>query len=150
MCRVLEYLGRPLSLADVLYETDNSLVRQAHAPRMTAMLNLGGFGLAAWEPRSTRPVEPFLYHSTLLPVFDRNLRSLARKLEPTCLLAHVRGLQLTHPDVVSELNLHPFRHPGTTVTFAHNGHLREFDRMRERPQARLAAGHSGRSRSSMR
>ena len=32
MCRVLAYLGRPLSLADVLYETDNSLVRQAHDP----------------------------------------------------------------------------------------------------------------------
>jgi glutamine amidotransferase len=130
MCRVLAYLGLPLSLANLLYETDNALVRQAHSPRMTAMLNLAGFGFAAWEPRSMRPLEPFLYRSTTLPVFDRNLRSLAGKLEPTCVLAHVRGVQLSDPEVVSESNLHPFRQPGASVTFAHNGHLREFDRMR--------------------
>ena len=49
MCRVLAYLGRPLPLADVLYETDNSLVRQAHDPKMTAVMNLAGFGFAAWD-----------------------------------------------------------------------------------------------------
>jgi glutamine amidotransferase len=130
MCRVLAYLGRPLPLADVLYETDNSLVRQAHSPRMTAMLNLAGFGLAAWDPRSTRPADPFLYRSTTLPVYDRNLHSLALKLEPTCVLAHVRGVEFSDVEVVSEANLHPFRHPETSVTFAHNGHLREFERMR--------------------
>jgi glutamine amidotransferase len=130
MCRVLAYLGRPLSLEDVLYETDSSLVRQAHSPRMIALLNLAGFGFAAWEPRSANAAEPFLYRSTTLPVFDRNLRSLAGKLEPTCVLAHVRGVLLTDAEAVSEVNLHPFRHPGAGVAFAHNGHLREFERMR--------------------
>jgi glutamine amidotransferase len=130
MCRVLAYLGRPLSLEDVLYETDSSLVRQAHSPRMIALLNLAGFGLAAWEPRSANPADPFLYRSTTLPVYDRNLRSLARKLEPTCVLAHVRGVLLTDAEAVSEVNLHPFRHPSAGVVFAHNGHLREFERMR--------------------
>ncbi|HEY5318960.1 MAG TPA: class II glutamine amidotransferase [Solirubrobacteraceae bacterium] len=130
MCRVLAYLGQPLPLADVLFETDNSLVRQAHAPRMTTMLNLAGFGFAAWEPGSVRPTEPFLYRSPMLPVFDRNLRHLVRKLEPTCALAHVRGVQLAHPEALSDTNLHPFCIPGTSITFAHNGHLREFGRMR--------------------
>jgi glutamine amidotransferase len=108
MCRVLAYLGRPLPLAGVLFETDNSLVRQAHEPRMTAMLNLAGFGFAAWDPRSARPEEPVLYRSLTVPVFDENLRHLAGKLEPTCALAHVRGVQLTHPEPLSETNLHPF------------------------------------------
>jgi glutamine amidotransferase len=130
MCRVLAYLGRPLPLGVVLYDTDNSLVRQAHNPRMTAMLNLAGFGVAAWEPRSLAPHEPFLYRSTSLPVYDRNLRNLARKTAPTCVLAHVRGAELSETGVVSELGLHPFHWPGTRVAFAHNGHLREFDRMR--------------------
>ena len=89
MCRVLAYLGRPLP--GVLFETDNSLVRQAHAPRMTAMLNLAGFGVAAWDPRSARPREPFLYRSMTVPVFDENLRHLAGKLEPTCAIAHIGG-----------------------------------------------------------
>ena len=130
MCRVLAYLGRPLSLEDVLYETDSSLVRQAHSPRMIALLNLAGFGLAAWEPRSAHPADPFLYRSTTLPVYDRNLRNLARKLEPTCVLAHVRGVLLSDAEAVGEVNLHPFRHRGANVTFAHNGHLRQFERMR--------------------
>ena len=130
MCRVLAYLGRPVSLADVLYETDNSLVRQAHSPRMTSMLNLAGFGLAAWDPRLSRPGDPFIYRSTTLPVYDENLRSLARKLEPTCVVAHVRGVEFSDFETLSENSLHPFHHPGVSVTFAHNGHLREFDRMR--------------------
>jgi glutamine amidotransferase len=131
MCRVVAYLGRPLSLEAVLYGTDSSLVRQAYSPRMTASrLNLAGFGVAAWEPGSSRPDDPFLYRATALPMYDRNLRSLARKLEPTCLLAHVRGVELSDSEVLSEVNLHPFRYPGASVALAHNGHLREFERMR--------------------
>ena len=53
MCRVLAYLGEPISLADVLFETDSSLVRQSYSPRMMeTFLNLAGFGMAAWDPRS--------------------------------------------------------------------------------------------------
>jgi glutamine amidotransferase len=130
MCRVLAYLGQPLAFSDVLFETDNSLVRQTHAPRMTSMLNLAGFGFAAWDPHSTRPAEPFVYRSMTLPVFDTNLRNLAGKLAPTCALAHVRGVQLASPEPLSETNLQPFRLPGAGLVFAHNGHLREFGRMR--------------------
>jgi glutamine amidotransferase len=130
VCRVLAYLGRPVSLADVLYETDNSLVRQAHSPRMTAMLNLAGFGLAAWEPRLGSLEDPIVYRSTTLPAYDQNLRSLARKLEPTCVVAHVRGVEFSDSTRLSEGDLHPFHHPGAGVALAHNGHLREFDGMR--------------------
>lgn len=130
MCRALAYLGRPIELANVLFATDNSLVRQTHEPRMTSMLNLAGFGFAAWDPRSANPTEPFLYRSMTLPVFDANLRSLANKLEPTCAIAHVRGVQLGSPERLSETNLHPFRIRDTGIAFAHNGHLREFGRMR--------------------
>ena len=131
MCRVLAYLGRPLSLEAVLYETDSCLLRQMSSPRMTAaQLNLAGFGVAAWAPGWAKPDEPFVYRSTTLPVYDRNLRSVARKLEPTCALAHVRGVDLSDAEVVNEANLHPFRHPRARVALAHNGHLRRFSRMR--------------------
>jgi glutamine amidotransferase len=131
MCRVVAYLGKPLPLETLLYETDSSLVRQAYSPRMTAArLNLAGFGLAAWDPGSARPAEPFVYRTTALPIYDRNLRSLARKLEATCALAHVRGVPLVGAEVVSDVNVHPFRHPRASVALAHNGHLREFPQMR--------------------
>jgi glutamine amidotransferase len=130
MCRVVGYLGRPMSVEYILYGTDSSLVAQVHSPQMTAVLNLAGFGMAAWDQTSPRPDEPFLYRSTTLPAFDRNLRSLSRKIEATCLLAHVRGVMDAEEGVVSEQNLHPFRFPGAAVTLAHNGHLRDFSTMR--------------------
>jgi glutamine amidotransferase len=131
MCRVLAYLGEPISLDHVLFETDSSLVRQSYSPRMmNTYLNLAGFGMVAWDPRARRAEEPFVYRTTTLPSFDRNLHELGRKLEPTCLIAHVRGVTYGEREVVSPSNLHPFRFPGAKVALAHNGHLREFRRMR--------------------
>jgi glutamine amidotransferase len=131
VCRILTYLGEPLSVHPLLYETDNSLVAQSYSPRMmNTFLNLAGFGMAAWEPRSVRPEEPFTYRTTTLPSFDRNLRAFAAKLEPTCLVAHVRGVTYSGESPVAEPNLHPFRFPGARVVLAHNGHLRQFGRMR--------------------
>jgi glutamine amidotransferase len=131
MCRVLAYLGEPISLAHVLFETDSSLVRQSYSPRMMEkFLNLAGFGMAAWDPRSVSAEDPFTYRVTTLPGFDQNLRNLAAKLAPTCVVAHVRGVSDAAHDTVAESNLHPFHFPGTRVAMAHNGHLREFGRMR--------------------
>ena len=130
MCRVLAYLGQPIELAHVLFATDNALVRQSHEPRMTSMLNLAGFGLAAWDPRSPHPGEPLVYRSMALPMFDSNLASLGHKLAPSCAIAHVRGVALDSRERLSATNLHPFQMQDSAVVFAHNGHLREFERMR--------------------
>jgi glutamine amidotransferase len=120
-----------MPLEDLLFTTDSSLVRQAYNPRMMPThLNLAGFGMAAWDSGSRAPDEPFTYRVTSLPVFDRNLKSLAQKISPTCVLAHVRGVDYSTEEAISEQNLHPFRYPGVRVTLAHNGHLREFGRMR--------------------
>ena len=98
MCRVLAYLGDPISLEHVLFETDSSLVRQSYSPRMmAAFLNLAGFGMVAWDPRSVHAEDPFTYRVTTLPAFDRNLHALAAKLAPTCLVAHVRGITYSAP-----------------------------------------------------
>jgi glutamine amidotransferase len=131
MCRILAYVGEPLPVQTLLFETDNCLVRQSYSPRMmNTFLNLAGFGMKAWDPTSLRPEEPFTYRSTTLPSFDRNLRSIASKLAPTCLVAHVRGVTYSGESVVAETNLHPFHFPGAQVVLAHNGHLRQFSRMR--------------------
>src|SRR5206468_12294529 len=109
MCRILAYLGDPLPMENLLFDTDNSLVRQSYSPRMmNTFLNLAGFGMKAWDLTSLRPEDPFTYRTTTLPSCDRNLRSLSAKLAPTCLVAHVRGV--THPDqaAVADTNPHPF------------------------------------------
>lgn len=131
MCRVLAYLGEPLPVRNLLFDPDNSLVAQSYSPRMmNTFLNLAGFGMHAWDPSSLHPDEPFAYRTTTLPSFDRNLRFLAAKVAPTCLIAHVRGVTYSDEAVVADTNLHPFRFPSARVSLAHNGHLRQFPRMR--------------------
>jgi glutamine amidotransferase len=131
VCRVLAYLGEPLSLGHVMFDTDSSLVRQSYSPRMMeTFLNLAGFGMVAWDPRSIRAQDPFTYRVTTLPAFDQNLRNLGTKLAPTCFIAHVRGVTYGPHEMVSATNLHPFRFRDAGVSLAHNGHLREFAQMR--------------------
>src|SRR5438093_9772007 len=131
MCRILAYLGEPIPVENLLFDTDNSLVRQSYSPRMmNTFLNLAGFGMKAWDRTSLRPDDPFTYRSTTLPSFDRNLRFFASKVAATCLVAHVRGVTYSGEAVVADTNLHPFHFPGARVVLAHNGHLRRFPRMR--------------------
>ncbi|MCB9596022.1 MAG: class II glutamine amidotransferase [Sandaracinaceae bacterium] len=132
MCRFLLYAGRRVRLDELLYRPSSSLVRQAYDPQELGMLNLGGFGVAAWDPASPSPETPWLYRSTVLPSFDDNLRHLARKLEATCVLAHVRGIALDAEDGdFGPHNLHPFLYPGYAWSMAHNGFIRGFAAIRQ-------------------
>jgi glutamine amidotransferase len=127
----MAYLGEPLPVQSLLFDTDNCLVRQSYSPRMmNTFLNLAGFGMTAWDPASLRPADPFTYRPTALPSFDRNLRFISAKLAATCLIAHVRGVTYSGEAVVADTNLHPFQFAGARVALAHNGHLRQFSRMR--------------------
>jgi predicted glutamine amidotransferase len=130
MCRALAYLGEPLLLDDVLFEADSSLVRQATDPKLMTLLNLGGFGLAAWDAGSPDPELPFLYRTPSIPTFDRNLKALAEKVHATALIAHVRGVVYDPAESVGTQNLHPFRFPGARVALAQNGDLAGFGAMR--------------------
>ena len=130
MCRVLGYTGTPVRLDSFLYEPDNSLLRQAYAPQMLHMLNLAGFGMTAWDSSSLESATPFSYHSTQLPIFDRNLKALSEKVSAVAVLAHVRGVPYSHHAVVSEQNVHPFCMRGTPIALAHNGDLAHFAEMK--------------------
>ena len=130
MCRALVYLGKPTLIDNFLYQPDSSLVRQSYDPQQLHMLNLGGFGMMAWNPDSPNADEPFSYHSTELPIFSRNLKSIAIKTTATCLLAHVRGIAYRPQPGFGSHNLHPFRYPGFKLALAHNGDLAAIDRMK--------------------
>lgn len=128
MCRALAYLGQPVLLDNLLYQPDSALVKQSFMPKMLGLLNLAGFGFKAWDRGSFDPDKPFSYASTEVPVYDRNLKALAEKIRPTCVLAHVRGVPYSTEGVISRQNVHPFQFPGCRVALAHNGDL---DRMRD-------------------
>ena len=57
MCRILGYLGTPVLLEDLLYAPDSSLLNQTIGAQMLQMLNLAGFGMAAWDPASHDPLK---------------------------------------------------------------------------------------------
>jgi glutamine amidotransferase len=130
MCRALAYLGQPVVLDHLLFQPDSALVRQSYMPKMLHMLNLAGFGLRAWVRDSNAPDQPFSYASATLPVFDRNLKSLAEKIAPSCVLAHVRGVAYSTSVDISLQNVHPFQFPGVRLALAHNGDLARFAEMK--------------------
>src|SRR5262249_25613590 len=131
MCRALIYLGQRIPLDHLLFRPDNSLVNQALFPRKLPMLNLAGFGVMAWDSRSHDPEIPFRYATSSLPVFDRNLKALAEKLTPECVISHVRGVAYSTASQVSEINTHPFCFSKCRVALAHNGDLYHIDRMKQ-------------------
>jgi len=134
MCRALAYLGQPVLLDNLLFQPDSSLVKQTYMPQMLTLLNLAGFGMKAWDQGSPDPDRPYSYASTLLPIYDRNLKDLAEKIRATCVLAHIRGVHFNTEGIISQQNIHPFQFPGCRIAMAHNGDL---DRMREMKPALL-------------
>ncbi len=130
MCRVLAYLGEPILLEDLLYKPDVSFVNQTHRAALLQRLNLAGSGLVAWDARSEEPYVPYIYRSTGLAIYDKNLRALARKVRPTAILAHLRGVAYDTRAIISEQNLHPFLFDGAFLALAHNGQLARFDEMK--------------------
>lgn len=130
MCRVLAYLGEPILLEDLLYKPDVSFVNQMHQAALLHRLNLAGSGLLAWDARSPEPGLPYVYRSTQLAVYDRNLQALARKVRATCLLAHLRGVAYDTRAVICEQNVHPFLFDGARLALAHNGQLARFDEIK--------------------
>jgi len=130
ICRFAAYLGEPVMLEDLLYEPDGALVRQAVDAELMSLLNLGGFGLAAWDPQSPEPDKPLTYRVPSIPNFDRNLRSLSAKLTVSTLVAHVRGVVYDSSEAVGSQNVHPFYFDGASFALAQNGDLYDFGVMR--------------------
>ncbi len=130
MCRVLAYLGEPILVEDLLYKPDVSFVNQTHQAALLHRLNLAGSGIVAWDARSVEPDVPYVYRTTSLAIYDKNLRALARKVRATAILAHLRGVAYDTRAIISEQNLHPFLFDGAYLALAHNGQLARFEEMK--------------------
>ena len=138
MCRLLGYLGASLSLDQLLYQPDHSLVVQSYQPKeMTAgLLNADGFGVGWFDGR--RGQEPFLYKN-ILPIWsDINLPHLSRYVQSGCFLGYVRSA--TPPLAVDLSNCQPFSHQ--QLLFIHNGFIHHFRTSLYRPIRNLLSDES--------
>ncbi|MEA5565178.1 MULTISPECIES: ergothioneine biosynthesis protein EgtC [unclassified Anabaena] len=122
MCRLLAYLGSPISLDHLLYKPEHSLIVQSYQPReMTSgLLNADGFGVGWYH--SQKNTDPFIYKNTLPIWNDINLPSLSRYVESKCVLAYVRSA--TPGQALDFANCQPFNHQQTL--FIHNGRIEKF------------------------
>ena len=122
MCRWLAYTGAPVSLEELLYLPEQSLIVQSmHSTMGAEATNGDGFGLGWYAAGPT----PGVFHSTEPAWNDRNLKELSANITSPMVLAHVRA---STGSAVQQTNCHPFRH-GRWL-FVHNGVISGFQAMR--------------------
>jgi glutamine amidotransferase len=114
----MAYTGSPLSIEDLLYAPENSLIVQSmHARLGVEPTNGDGFGVGWYDDREL----PGLFRSIEPAWNDRNLREVGAHVRSRLVLAHVRASTGTP---VQQTNCHPFRH-GRWL-WVHNGAIAGF------------------------
>lgn len=133
MCRLLAYLGSPISLQPLLYEPEHSLIVQSYQPRemLSGVVNADGFGVGWYHPQ--KDTEPFTYKNTLPIWNDINLPSLSRYVESGCLLSYVRSA--TAGQALDFSNCQPFQYQ--RLLFIHNGRVEKFRQTLYQPIRKL-------------
>ena len=117
MCRWMAWLGQPVPIEELLFNTPHGIVDQALHARMGAEPTNGdGFGLG-WYGHGEIPA---VYRSVAPAWSDANLREIAAHVDSPLFITHVRAA-IGSP--VQQTNCHPFRH-GRWL-FVHNGYLAE-------------------------
>jgi ergothioneine biosynthesis protein EgtC len=129
MCRLLAYLGSSLTLEDLLYKPEHSLIVQSYQPRemLSGVVNADGFGIGWYHLH--RDTEPFTYKNTLPIWNDINLPSISRYIESGCILAYIRDA--TPGQALDFSNCQPFKYKH--LLFTHNGCIHKFRQTLYRP-----------------
>jgi gamma-glutamyl hercynylcysteine S-oxide hydrolase len=119
VCRHIAYLGRSRSLADLLVNRRNALLRQSWAPgdmRGGGTINADGFG-AGWYPAAG--ADPVRYRRAVPMWTDTNFAALADVVSSGAVLAAVRSATAGMP--VIDTACAPFTWDGWL--FSHNGRV---------------------------
>ena len=125
MCRWLAYSGEPLRPAEVILNTEHSLVAQSlNSPLGKETVNGDGFGVG-WYPTGEQGARPALFHSTEPAWNDENLRELTSTIESPLFFSHVRAAA---GPPIQQSNCHPFRYENWL--FMHNGYLKDFHKVK--------------------
>ena len=122
MCRWMAWLGQPVLIEELLFNTQHGIVDQSLHARMGAEPTNGdGFGLG-WYGSGDGPA---VYRSVAPAWADANLHELAAHVESPLFLTHIRAA-IGSP--VQQTNCHPFRR-GRWL-FVHNGYIADFHLLR--------------------
>jgi glutamine amidotransferase len=118
MCRWLAYSGTPVSISDLLYRPQHSLIDQSlHSKLGAETTNGDGFGVGWYGEGNS----PGIYRSIEPAWNDRNLKNIAEHIRSPLVFAHIRA---AIGSAVQETNCHPFCY-GKWL-FMHNGFIGGF------------------------
>jgi predicted glutamine amidotransferase len=118
MCRWMAWLGQPVLIEELLFNTQHGIVDQSLHARMGAEPTNGdGFGLG-WYGTGDGPA---VYRSVAPAWADANLRELAAHTESPLFFSHIRAA-IGSP--VQQTSCHPFRR-GRWL-FVRNGSIADF------------------------
>jgi glutamine amidotransferase len=140
VCRHLAWIGRPRTLAALVLDPPNGLLRQSYAPREQrhGRVNADGFGVGWYAPGVRR--EPARYRRGQPIWTDASFASLAGVVSSGVVMAAIRSA--TPPFPSDEAGAAPFT--AGPWMFSHNGAVADFARaaveLRSRLPATAAAG----------
>jgi predicted glutamine amidotransferase len=106
MCRFVAYHGSPISLDELLYKPEHSIIHQStHAFERDEPLNGDGWGVGWYTFQYQR--DPALYRTVHPAWSDDNMRQISPAVRTPVFLSHVRAAS---PGLaVQQLNCHPFQ-----------------------------------------
>ena len=132
MCRLVAYCGPPIPLENIIIRPRHSLVVQSQvAAEAKLAVNGDGFGVAWYGADS----QPALYKEIMPAWANPNLLHICRSVWSGNFVGHVRASTFGG---ASYQNCHPFTHG--IWSFAHNGQIGGFDRLRRPLEAELDDG----------
>lgn len=133
MCRHFAWLGRPRTLADLIFGPSYGLPRQAARPRWQNidLVNRDGFG-TGWFPAG-EPAPAVTYRRAVPYEQDEGFATLAERVFAACVLGAVRGASPGMP--IEEAATAPFTNGACLLSL--NGHL-----SRERAAHLLRPGYA--------
>ena len=122
MCRLIGYIGPPVTLEDLLVSPPHALVKQAHAPKFQThgIDNLDGWGVG-WYGLDRRR-EPARYRTATPITEDRSFASFAGLVSSGAILAALRSATPGFP--IEETGSQPFTLE--SWLFTHNGTIEGF------------------------
>jgi len=133
MCRLLGYLGPPISLDQLILKPEHSMLVQSYRPKElnTAILNGDGFGFG-WHGAYSE-AEAFVYRNILPMWNDRSLDDLCRYIRSENFVVNLRSATDKMP--VDTSNCQPFKwhYAGKQLLFVHNGFIDNFFDRLQRP-----------------
>lgn len=138
MCRLLAYLGIPVTLEDLLFEPEYSLLRQSYAPRHQTYGRFNGDGWGVGWYDLVRRDEPARYRTPMPMWTDGSFASMAGLVSSTAVVAAVRSATPGFP--IDLASTQPFT--SGPWLLAHNGSI---DGFREGTGAKLRRMLSERS-----